>query len=78
MASAERGRGLVRVITPEMQGLDLKIARNPSTGGEGPVPATEIVVGLKPEVISGTITPGDLAEAKVKMGPRGNFSRYCV
>lgn len=61
-----------------MQGLDLKIARNPSTGGEGPTPAVETVVGLKPKVVSGTITPDDLKEAKIQLGPRGNFSRYCV
>jgi hypothetical protein len=58
-----------------VEGLDLGIARNPSTGGEGPVPSAKIVTSSKPEVAQGTIEPDVLEEARVKIGPKGNFSR---
>ncbi|MBI2593045.1 hypothetical protein HYW44_00165 [Candidatus Daviesbacteria bacterium] len=80
MANIERNDG--PGVRPEIPGLDLGIARNPSTGGEGPLPPAggklhPIEAALKPRIPAAP-DQDTLAEARIQIGPNGNFSRNSV
>lgn len=74
MASKERS---IEAGGESIKGLDLGIVKNPSTGGEGPIPPGRGSEGLVIPAVKGSeVTTDDmLKEASVKIGPKGNFSR---